>query len=82
MSRQDIAIQFNCNLADVQQVKNQNLYIVKGVTLVSYRTIVGKLMVDGTWVLTKYKYSVTTSEQINQFARNHNVTWQDEPFTV
>ena len=87
MSRQDIAIQFNCDLADVEQVKNQNLYIVKGVTLVSYRTIVGKFMLDDalsryTWILTKCKYSSTTSKQLSQFAREHVVTWQNEPFTV
>ena len=46
--------------------------------LVSYRTIVGWYdAVLCTWVLTRAKYSPTTSKQLSQFAYNHNVTWVD-----
>lgn len=46
--------------------------------LVSYLTIVGyydaKLY---TWVLTRERYSVTTTQQVNWFAKGRNVTWID-----
>lgn len=46
--------------------------------LVSYLTIVGFYdAVLCTWVLTKQRYSVTTTRQINWFAKGRNVTWID-----
>jgi hypothetical protein len=46
--------------------------------LIAYRTIVGRYNSEtGCWELTKKKYSVTTTKQLNQFARNHNVIWVD-----
>ena len=46
--------------------------------LVSYRTVVGRYNSETAfWELTKKKYSVTTTKQLNQFARSRNVTWVD-----
>jgi hypothetical protein len=45
--------------------------------LVSYRTIVGKMGEDGVWILTRHKYSSTTSKQLSQFASGKSVIWQD-----
>lgn len=51
----------------VEQIGSKQLFIVNGTALVSYTTIVGKLMED-TWYLSTEKYSVTTTKQCTQFA--------------
>lgn len=69
-----------------EQIGSKQLFICsnpigmyKSKILVSYRTVVGYYdAVQCTWILTKHKYSVTTSKQLTQFAREHNVTWLDE----
>jgi len=46
--------------------------------LVSYRTIVGYYdATQACWVLTKEKYSVTTSRHLSYFARGRNVVYID-----
>lgn len=46
--------------------------------LVSYKTIVGYYdVVKACWVLTKQRYSVTTTKQLSQFARDKQVIWVD-----
>jgi hypothetical protein len=50
--------------------------------LVSYRTVVGYYdAVLCTWVLTRHKYSPTTSKQLTQFSHDRNVTWVDDVIT-
>ncbi len=61
----DVKSQFNTD--NVKQAGSKQLFVVNDNTLVSYRTIVGKL-IDGTWYITTEKYSVTTTRQCNQFA--------------
>lgn len=44
--------------------------------LLSYKTRVGYYDYNARqWVLTREKYSPTTSKQMNQFARSHNVRY-------
>lgn len=46
--------------------------------LVSYSTIVGFYnAAQCTWILTKERYSATTTRQLNYFAKGRNVTWVD-----
>ncbi len=61
----DIKLQFNTD--NVKQVSSKQLFVVNDNTLVSYRTVVGKLL-DRTWYITNEKYSVTTTKQCTQFA--------------
>ncbi len=61
----DVKSQFNTD--NVKQVGSKQLFVVNSNTLVSYRTIVGKL-IDRTWYFTNERCSVTTAKQITQFA--------------
>lgn len=67
------------------QLKHQRSDNKYSSILVSYHTVVGyshhthPVPLNGKWVLTKYKYSLTTSRQLSQFARGRNVLWIDEP---
>lgn len=61
----DVKLQFNTD--NVKQVGSKQLFVVNDNTLVSYRTIIGKL-ITGIWHITTEKYSVTTTKQCNQFA--------------
>ena len=61
----DVKLQFNTD--NVKQVGSKQLFVVNDNTLVSYRTVVGKL-VDKTWYFTTEKYSVTSTKQCTQFA--------------
>lgn len=75
----NIASQFNTTRDTVKQIGSKQLFIVStptGTVLVSYYTIVGKL-VAGTWYLTTKKYSVTTSKQLRQFASGRQVQHVD-----
>lgn len=69
-----------------EQQGSKQLFVCSGYTgadtankiLVSYLTIVGYYdAVLCTWILTKQRYSVTTTKQINWFAKGRNVTWVD-----
>lgn len=79
------------NYTSYEQQGGKQLFVCSGYTgadtannhnhnkiLVSYLTIVGYYdAVLCTWVLTKQRYSVTTTRQINCFAKGRNVTWID-----
>lgn len=82
VTRKIIAEEFRVDLGCVTQIANKQLFIVhvQGKTLlVSYYTIVGYLNDGGVWVLTSCRYSITTTQQLRQFAKQHKATWQIEP---
>jgi hypothetical protein len=65
---------------EVQQVGSKQLFVVTYPTyqlLVSYRTIVGYRS-EGTWLLTKAKYSTTTSKQLTQFSHGKTIGWIEQ----
>jgi len=67
------------SLADVEQVKSMQLFIVNNNILVSYRTIIGILDNNDCWHITNKKYSSSTSKQITIFKRsNYHVIVDDE----
>lgn len=76
--------------ADVQQVASKQLFIVQLTNiriLVSYKTIVGKYTYSPdhgyyVWLLSRYKYSSTTSKQLSQFSRGQDVMFTDEPISI
>ena len=78
ITKKDIKARFG---GEVAQVGSKQLFIVTFPTcqlLVSYRTIVGYRS-DGCWLLTKNKYSPTTSRQLNYFkyGRIHGLIEQE-----
>ena len=65
---------------EVQQEGSKQLFVVTYPTyklLVSYRTIVGYRS-EGTWLLTKAKYSTTTSKQLTQFSHGKTIGWIEQ----
>ena len=73
---------------DYEQIDRKQLFVAsnlvndKGGTiphqlLISYTTVVGRRYFGKSWELTKKRYSVTTTEQLKQFAQGRNVTWID-----
>jgi len=86
ITRRYIANHCGVDITDVEQIGSKQLFIINNflpsaskpveIILVSYYTIVGKL-VAGTWHLTTQKYSVTTSKQLSQFARGRTVIYTD-----
>lgn len=83
----DIRARFNLRgEVNIKQIGSKQLFIVdcpiNGRLLISYYTVVGYF--NDKWYLTKYKYSLTTSKQLNQFARttNFQVEWVNEQITL
>ena len=81
----DIQARFSLRKSQVSQIGSKQLFIVdtyNGRLLLSYYTVVGYF--NDKWYLTKYKYSVTTSKQLSQFARSttFQVEWIDRPITL
>jgi hypothetical protein len=65
---------------EVEQEGSKQLFVVTFPTyqlLVSYRTIVGYRS-EGTWLLTKAKYSITTARQLTQFASDKTIGWIEQ----
>lgn len=69
----DIMNQFNVARDKIKQVKSKQLFIVDspryGRILVSYKTIIG-LFIDGKWIITTEKFSLSTSRQTNSFIKS------------
>ncbi len=77
ITKQDIKALFG---GEVQQEGSKQLFVVTYPTyklLVSYRTIVGYRS-QGSWLLTKAKYSTTTSKQLTQFSHGKTIGWIEQ----
>jgi len=77
VTKRDIQNRFG---GEVNQVASKQLFVVTFPTyqlLVSYLTIVGYRS-DKTWLLTKAKYSSTTSKQLTQFSRHKTIVWIEQ----
>lgn len=77
VTKKDIQNRFG---GEVEQVGNKQLFIVTFPAyqlLVSYHTIVGYRS-EGTWLLTKAKYSNTTSKQLTQFSYRKTIGWVEQ----
>ena len=71
----DICNQFGVSEHRIEQIEHKQLFIVamdNGKLLVSYQTVIGKLL-NGKWHITSEKFSSATSRQITQFIKScHN----------
>jgi hypothetical protein len=77
VTKRDIQGRFG---GEVEQVGSKQLFVVTYPTyklLVSYRTVVGYRS-EGTWLLTKAKYSTTTSKQLTQFSHGKTIGWIEQ----
>lgn len=76
VTKRDIQARFG---GKVEQVGYKQLFIVTQPDrqlLISYKTIVGyKYPANNVWLLTRAKYSPTTSKQLTQFSRGKVVEW-------
>lgn len=71
-----------CFKPEIYQVGHKQLFIATFPTyqlLISYRTIVGYCY-KGTWLLTRAKYSRTTSRQLTQFASGKTIGWIEQEY--
>ena len=69
-----------CFKPGINQVGSKQLFVALFPSyqlLVSYRTIVGYRS-EGTWLLTKAKYSTTTSKQLTQFSHRKTIDWIEQ----
>ena len=77
VTKKDIKALFG---GEVQQEGSKQLFVVTFPTyqlLVSYLTIVGYRS-QGNWLLTKAKYSTTTSKQLTQFSHRKTIDWIEQ----
>jgi hypothetical protein len=77
VTKQDIKARFG---GEVSQEGCKQLFVVTFPTyklLVSYLTIVGYRS-QGNWLLTKAKYSTTTSKQLTQFSYGKTIDWIEQ----
>ena len=68
VTRKQVANSFGIANSQVKQINSMQLFIINNDTLVSYKTIVGRL-IDGVWYITSQRYSRTTTRQLNMFKR-------------
>ena len=76
VTRKQVANSFGIANSQVKQINSMQLFIINNDTLVSYKTIVGRL-IAGVWHITSHRYSVTTTKQVNRFKRmytNHIIS--------
>jgi regulator of sigma D len=78
VTKQDIQARFG---GHIEQIDSKQLFVVNYPAkqlLVSYLTIVG-YRAQGAWLLTKAKYSHTTSKHLNMFARHQQtIVWLEQ----
>jgi hypothetical protein len=77
ITKQDIKALFG---GEVQQEGSKQLFVVTYPNyqlLISYRTMVGYRS-EGSWLLTKAKYSTTTSKQLTQFSHGKTIGWIEQ----
>jgi hypothetical protein len=79
VTKKDVQARFG---GKVEQVGSKQLFVVTQPSrqiLVSYLTIVGyKYPANNVWLLTKTKYSTTTSKQLTQFSYGKTIDWIEQ----